>query len=89
MKQFIILAFAVLLMLPGCDQLGQTEGNDKFTPIVLTKSQQAVAAQGDAFALDFLKTTSKYFPETNLFVSPMSVSILCSMLANGAEGDTY
>ena len=89
MKQFIILAFAVLLMLPGCDQLGQTEGNDKFTPIVLTKSQQAVAAQGDAFALDFLKTTSKNFPETNLFVSPMSVSMLCSMLANGAEGETY
>lgn len=89
MKQFIILAFAALLMLPGCDQLGQTEGNEKFSPIVLTKSQQAVAAQGDAFALDFLKATAKNFPETNVFVSPMSVSMLSCMLANGAEGDTY
>ena len=73
----------------GCNGLGQEEGNDTFTPITLTKSQQAVAAKGDAFALDFMKASVKSFPETNLFLSPMSVSMLTSMLANGAEGVTY
>lgn len=73
----------------GCDRFGQNNGNEEFTPIVLTKSQQAVAAQGDAFALDFMKASVKSFPETNLFLSPMSVSMLTSMLANGAEGETY
>ena len=73
----------------GCDRFGQNDGNEEFTPIVLTKSQQAVAAKGDAFALDFVNAAVKSFPETNLFLSPMSLSMLTSMLANGAEGQTY
>ena len=77
------------LLFPACDGLGQEQGNEVFEPIVLTKSQQAVAAQGDAFALDFVKATLKDFPETNFFVSPLSVSMLSCMLANGAEGQTY
>lgn len=73
----------------GCDRFEQNNGNEEFTPIVLTKSQQAVAAKGDAFAFDFVNAAVKSFPETNLFLSPMSLSMLTSMLANGAEGQTY
>ena len=85
-----IVSFVVgLLLLVGCNPIEQQEGNIEFQPIVLTKSQQAVVAQGDAFALDFLRVTSQQIPDSNLFLSPMSASMLCCMLANGAEGETY
>ena len=85
-----VMMATVLVFLPvACEGLEQQEGNDEYEPIVLTKSQQEVAYQGDVFALDFIKTVAKSFPETNFFVSPMSVSMLTSMLANGAEGETY
>ena len=85
-----VMMATVLVFLPvACEGLEQQEGNDEYEPIVLTKSQQEVAYQGDVFALDFIKTVAKSFPETNFFVSPMSLSMLTSMLANGAEGETY
>ena len=86
----LLSAVSILPFVPvACEGLGQNEGNEEFTPIVLTKSQQAVAARGDAFALDFLKASTNVFPEKNLFLSPMSVSMLSCMLACGAEGETY
>ena len=89
MRNIVLLVLGAMMLLLGCEPLEQNEGNVEFTPIVLTKSQQAVVAKGDAFALDFLRVTSQNFPGANLFLSPMSASMLCSMLANGAEGETY
>lgn len=83
---------AVVLMLaltPACEGLEENEANEEFEPIVLTKSQQAVAAKDQAFACNFLKATADQFPGENLFVSPMSAAMLSCMLANGAEGETY
>ena len=90
-RNLMLLSIAAILpfLSAACDRLGQREGNEEFTPIVLTKSQQAVAASGDAFALDFLKASTKAFPDKNLFLSPMSVSMLSCMLACGAQGETY
>ena len=89
MRTIISFLAVAVLMMTGCEGLEQNEGNVEFQPIVLTKSQQAVVAQGDAFALDFLRVTSQQIPDSNLFLSPMSASMLCCMLANGAEGETY
>ena len=87
-KRLAIVAM-VLLLPSACEDLGQIDANEEFEPIVLTKSQQAVAARDQAFAFDFLKETAVNFPGENLFVSPMSVAMLSYMLANGAEGETY
>ena len=88
-KVFGLLTTLLLLLVPACEGLEQNGGNEKFEPIVLTKSQQEVAARDQAFAFDFLKATAINFPGENLFVSPMSVAMLSYMLANGAEGETY
>ena len=82
-----LLGLTCLLVPFSCERLNLP--NETYEPIVLTKSQQSVVRQGDAFALDFLRTTTQYFPGTNVFLSPMSASMLCSMLANGAENTTY
>lgn len=89
MRTILLLVVGAMGLLLGCEPLEENEGNNEFQPIVLTKSQQAVAAKGDAFALDFLRACSQAFPGSNLFLSPMSASMLCSMLANGAEDETY
>lgn len=87
---FVFLYISLICLAAGsCEKIEQEEGNVEYTPIVLTKSQQAVAAKGDAFALDFLRVTSQAFPGSNVFLSPMSASMLCCMLANGAENETY
>lgn len=88
-RLFLVLIFAVAFGLVGCEEISMEEGKETFEPIVLTKSQQAVATQGDAFAVDYLKAAAEAFPGQNLFVSPMSLSMLSCMLANGAEGETY
>lgn len=87
-RYIVSLMVAAAMVLTGCEGLEQ-QGNVKYKPIVLTKSQEAIVAQSDAFALDFLRETTKAFPGENVFLSPMSASMLCCMLANGAEGDTY
>ena len=91
MKQFFFaIAIFFAFAFTSCETLDNSSGgNENYEPIVLTKSQQAVAAKGDAFALDFLRVTSKQFPRANVFLSPMSASMLCCMLANGAEAETY
>lgn len=62
---------------------------DRAEPIPLTKSQQAVAEKGNAFALALLKESYRSCNEGDLFLSPMGVSTLSCLLANGAEGETY
>lgn len=89
MKRIFAFLSITLLLAGSCEQFQTPQGNEEYEPIVLTKSQQEVVARGDAFALDFLRVTAKSFPGTNLFLSPMSASMLCCMLANGAEAETY
>ena len=91
MKRIFVFLYVALICLAAvsCENIEQEEGKENYEPIVLTKSQQAVAAKGDAFALDFLRVTSQAFPDSNIFLSPMSASMLCCMLANGAEDETY
>ena len=89
MRSIFSFIVVTLLLVTGCEGLEQQEGNVEFEPIVLTKSQEAVVAKGDAFALDFLRVTTQAFPGKDVFLSPMSASMLCCMLANGAEGETY
>lgn len=83
-----IVCFSFLFA--SCDELNTEE--DSSGPaerIVLTKSQQEVAAKGNDFAVSLLKESFRQNGASDLFLSPMSVTMLSSMIANGAEGETY
>ena len=45
--------------------------------------------QGNDFAFKLLRECHTEFKGENLFLSPMGVTIVSSMLANGADGATY
>ena len=53
-----------------------------------TADQQKLAAANTGFAFDLLKSIAAEQPESNLFISPFSVSTVLQMVANGAAGDT-
>ena len=91
MKQiFFAIAIFFALALTSCESLNNnSEGNENYEPIVLTKSQQAVAAKGDAFALDFLRACSQAFPGSNLFLSPMSTKFGASPPSLTAQNPVF
>jgi serpin B len=57
-------------------------------PIALTVSMEKRVSQDNDFAFDLLKKTISSSGETNVFVSPLSVSIALGMAWNGANGAT-
>ncbi|HEY5499707.1 MAG TPA: serpin family protein, partial [Bacteroidales bacterium] len=57
-------------------------------PIVLKAELQKRVAQDNEFALDLLKKTIQDVNASNVFISPLSVSIALGMAWNGAEGTT-
>ena len=85
-----ILAFLTLaLITTSCtqnDPIYQNTANAK--AITLTAEQQKRVGQDNAFAFDLLKKTITTSQETNVFVSPLSVSIALGMAWNGANGQT-
>ena len=69
-----------LLLIPvGCSDLTTDDGleSNALTPIVLTKSQQEMAAAGNDFAFDLLREMYREKPDETLFLSPMGISIVC------------
>lgn len=57
-------------------------------PITLNSEQQKRINQDNEFAFDLLKNTIVSSGETNVFISPLSVSIALGMAWNGANGAT-
>jgi len=88
MKQ--ILAFLILILVAtSCaqnDPIYQNPTDAK--AITLTAEQQKRVGQDNAFAFDLLKKTITTSQESNVFVSPLSVSIALGMAWNGANGQT-
>ena len=89
MKRIYLLLLMLGAMLAGCEGLLTDDNGKAPNPIVLTKSQTAVMEQGNDFAFQLLRECYGEFKGQNLFLSPMGVTIVSSMLANGADGETY
>ncbi|MEI6555241.1 MAG: serpin family protein [Paludibacter sp.] len=85
---FKILCF--IMFIPACT--GQNDPVYKIptdaTPIKLTVAQQNRVGQDNEFAFDLLKNSISTSGETNVFISPLSVSIALGMAWNGAVGTT-
>lgn len=92
LRDVLTLNLLCFLLIPvGCSDLTADDGleNNAPMPIVLTKSQQEIAAAENDFAFDLVREVYREKPDETLFLSPLGVSIVSCMLANGAEGKTY
>lgn len=87
MKKFITILLIVGLFL-SCKSIDEPTQNTEFKPIQLTAAQKTRVNQDNDFAFDFLNKTIATVDDSNVFLSPMSLSIALGMLRNGAQGDT-
>ena len=89
MKTPFVLILAAILAF-GCtsqNNIAITTPDDA-KPIALRIGLEKRVAQDNSFAFDLLNKTMAVSKETNVFVSPLSVSIALGMAWNGANGAT-
>ena len=80
----------IVLFTAGCSRQNDLiiQVPDEAKTIQLTANQGKRVTQDNEFAFDLLKKTITASGETNVFVSPLSVSIALGMTWNGAIGTT-
>lgn len=87
-KIFFFIAMVSVINL-ACTEIEEAEqGKESTGPIFLSAELQKRVAQDNEFALDLLKKTIENAEESNVFISPLSVSIALGMAWNGADGST-
>ena len=83
MKTKLLIIALAAVMLVGCEG-----GPGTVKTLTLTEEEQVINQQQNEFSLDLLKRVNAHEDGENVVLSPMSVSAVCAMLANGAEGNT-
>jgi len=86
-----ILIFAILVLgIVSCND--ETEPASQLPPdakpITLSKELEKRVGQDNEFAFDLFRKVIDFSKETNVFISPLSVSIALGMTWNGAAGET-
>ncbi|MDP4277441.1 MAG: serpin family protein [Bacteroidota bacterium] len=85
----MIFMLAIFSGCTGCEEVanGKPQTGDGGT-IQLRSELQKRVSQDNAFSLDLLKKTITETNKTNVFISPLSVSMCLGMVWNGAAGTT-
>lgn len=85
----IVGMMLVLLCFFSCDH-NEMDGpkRKERVDILLTKAEEEVVARNNDFAFELFKKITQKEDHTNIFISPLSVTALFSMLNNGANGVT-
>ena len=55
----------------------------------LTQNETQIVESGKTFGLKLFKKIVEEQPDSNIFISPLSVSMALGMTLNGADGGTY
>lgn len=96
-KFFFLLVTAVVVLVSACDSLVKTpdEGaHDDYVPtggsgpIQLRAALLPQAARDNAFALNIFRSMASSSSDSNIVISPMSISIALGMAWNGAAAET-
>jgi serine protease inhibitor len=88
MKKMLEIIFIALTAASCAGQIDPVKAPVDAKPIALSVSMEKRVNQDNDFAFDLLKKTINTSGETNVFVSPLSVSIALGMAWNGANGTT-
>lgn len=83
----ILTILLLTVFLYGCDSK-VTPPDEKQQTIELTQVQKVKVSQDNDFAFELMKQTLANTDESNVFISPLSVSIALGMTWNGAIGET-
>lgn len=82
-----MVGVAAGLVLGACDDVATGPG-ERVQPRELTSQEASVVEAGNSFTFDLLRLLANAEPEANLFLSPISASMVIGMAMNGADGET-
>jgi serpin B len=83
----IILPITFVCILSCCSD--KITGNDNLTPLrALSTSEQAITEANNNFGLKLFRQIASIEAESNIFISPLSISMALGMAYNGADGET-
>jgi len=88
MKRLTLIALLAAFAIAGCDSNELADDRDRLGPAELTAAEKAVVAADNRFGFELLQTLVEADPGSNVFISPISVSMALGMTANGAAGET-
>ena len=83
---FLLITCIVLIFFNCQDEFVIPEEN---TDHPLTISEQKIASSSEIFGFKLFKKISSFQKDSNIFISPISVSMALGMTLNGANGPTY
>lgn len=82
----VILLLSILAVFPSCKKDNEDLPAEP-VKIDLTADQATLVRSGNDFAFDIFRRVAET-AESNIIISPLSISVALSMAANGAEGET-
>lgn len=83
-----LLPLCVLALAACSDPVGPARHRITELPRPLTDGEQSVIGANNAFAFSLLHQINDAEPDSNLFLSPLSVSMALGMMMNGTAGQT-
>ena len=83
---FLVITCIVIIFFNCQDEFVIPEEN---TDQPLTISEQKIASSSEIFGFKLFKKISPFQKDSNIFISPVSVSMALGMTLNGANGPTY
>ena len=85
MKKLLVVFVSLLFV--QCERSFEPVNNSSFREFTALENQ--VASSADKFGLKLMKSVNATQPDSNVFISPLSVSMALGMTLNGANNDTY
>lgn len=85
MKKILIVFVSLLLV--QCERSFEPISNSSFRQFTTLEKQ--VASSADRFGFELMKAVNNTQQDSNVFLSPLSVSMALGMTLNGANNDTY
>ena len=87
-KLIIILIFISSALSLTCDKISSVQPNDESKSRELTALEKSLTQTTNTFGCNLFRAMVQDQPDSNIFISPLSVSMALGMTTNGAAGTT-
>ncbi len=83
------LLIIVLAIFASCDLFEPEKDTGNIPPRDLTTAEKSLVSADNKFGLNLFRALNDADPDSNLFISPLSISMALGMTLNGAADSTY